>query len=155
MYKNWEVTWSGELPGTPQQIFDGFTRDNASYMWPVSYEPRVGGAEPHQDGAQERPRPEIERPVRLPLGQTPHERQALPRRQTREVDQGEVPASRRRHDLDRMAVAVRESGAQRLVAPDDRSQAPLERGQVQGAVQPQGAGDIVGWAAGHQLVEHP
>jgi hypothetical protein len=45
MYKNWEVRWSGELPGTPQQIFDGFTRDNASYMWPVSYEPRVGGAE--------------------------------------------------------------------------------------------------------------
>jgi hypothetical protein len=45
MYKNWEVTWSGELPGTPQQIFDGFTRNNASYMWPVTYEPRVGGAE--------------------------------------------------------------------------------------------------------------
>ena len=45
MYKNWEVTWSGELAGTPQQIFDGFTRNNASYMWPVSYEPRVGGRE--------------------------------------------------------------------------------------------------------------
>ena len=30
MYKNWEVTWSGELAGTPQQIFDGFTRNNAS-----------------------------------------------------------------------------------------------------------------------------
>jgi hypothetical protein len=45
MYRNWEVRWSGELPGTPQQIFDGFTRNNASYMWPVAYEPRVGGAE--------------------------------------------------------------------------------------------------------------
>jgi hypothetical protein len=45
MYKNFEVRWSGELSGTPQQIFDGFTCRNASYMWPVEYEPRVGGSE--------------------------------------------------------------------------------------------------------------
>jgi hypothetical protein len=45
MYKNWEVTWTGELSGTPRQIWDGFTRHAAAYLWPVTYEPRVGGAE--------------------------------------------------------------------------------------------------------------
>jgi hypothetical protein len=45
MYKTWEVTWSGDLAGTPQQIFDAFTRHTSAYLWPVTYEPRVGGRE--------------------------------------------------------------------------------------------------------------
>jgi hypothetical protein len=45
MYKNFEFTWRGELPGTRQQIWDAFTRHKAAYLWPVAYEPRVGGSE--------------------------------------------------------------------------------------------------------------
>jgi len=45
MYKDIEVRWSGDLPGTPEQIWDGFTRHAAAYLWPIEYEPRVGGAE--------------------------------------------------------------------------------------------------------------
>ena len=43
--KTWEVRWEGDLPGTPEQIWDAFTRHTGAYLWPVTYEPRVGGAE--------------------------------------------------------------------------------------------------------------
>jgi hypothetical protein len=43
--KTWEVRWEGDLPGTPQQIWDAFTKHTAAYLWPITYEPRVGGAE--------------------------------------------------------------------------------------------------------------
>jgi hypothetical protein len=45
MYTDTEVRWSGVMPGTPQQIWDGFTRHTGAYLWPIEYEPRVGGAE--------------------------------------------------------------------------------------------------------------
>jgi len=45
MNKSFVVRWEGELPGSPEQIWDAFTRDTAGWMWPVTYEPRVGGAE--------------------------------------------------------------------------------------------------------------
>lgn len=45
MNKLWEVTWEGELPASPQAVWDTFTRHAGSYLWPIEYEPRVGGAE--------------------------------------------------------------------------------------------------------------
>jgi hypothetical protein len=45
MYKDIEVRWSGELPGTPQQVWDGFTKRTAAWIWDIDYEPRVGGSE--------------------------------------------------------------------------------------------------------------
>ena len=45
MYKTFEVRWEGELPGTPEQVWDGFTKHGAAWIWDIDYEPRVGGAE--------------------------------------------------------------------------------------------------------------
>jgi hypothetical protein len=43
--KQFEVTFEGELPGTPQQVWDAFTRHTSGWLWNIAYEPRVGGAE--------------------------------------------------------------------------------------------------------------
>lgn len=45
MNKLWEVTWEGELPASPQAVWDTFTKHSGSYLWPIEYEPRVGGSE--------------------------------------------------------------------------------------------------------------
>ena len=45
MNKLWEVTWEGELPASPQAVWDTFTRHSGNYLWPIEYEPRVGGSE--------------------------------------------------------------------------------------------------------------
>jgi hypothetical protein len=45
MNQRWEVTWEGELPASPQAVWDTFTRHSGSYLWPIEYEPRVGGSE--------------------------------------------------------------------------------------------------------------
>jgi hypothetical protein len=45
MYREFEMRWDGDLDGTPEQVWDAITRRTAAWMWPVEYEPRVGGAE--------------------------------------------------------------------------------------------------------------
>jgi hypothetical protein len=45
MYRTMETRWELELPGEPQQVWDAFTKHAAAYLWPIIYEPRVGGAE--------------------------------------------------------------------------------------------------------------
>jgi hypothetical protein len=45
VFKTMETRWEGELPGDPQQAWDGFTKYPTAYLWPIAYEPRVGGAE--------------------------------------------------------------------------------------------------------------
>ena len=45
MNKLWEVTWEGELPASPQAVWDTFTQHSGSYLWPIEYELRLGGAE--------------------------------------------------------------------------------------------------------------
>jgi hypothetical protein len=45
MVKRFEVTWEGALPAAPQDVWDAMTKRSAGYLWPVEYEPRVGGAE--------------------------------------------------------------------------------------------------------------
>src|SRR5262245_6168497 len=45
MQKPFEVRWEGELPAAPQQVWDAITRHSGGYLWPIEYEPRVGGSE--------------------------------------------------------------------------------------------------------------
>ena len=45
MVKEFEVRWEGELPASPQAVWDAITRHADGYLWPIEYEPRVGGAE--------------------------------------------------------------------------------------------------------------
>ena len=45
MNKLWEVTWEGQLPASPQAVWATITKHADGYLWPVEYEPRVGGAE--------------------------------------------------------------------------------------------------------------
>jgi hypothetical protein len=45
MNKLWEVTWEGELPAAPQAVWDTITKHADGYLWPIEYEPWVGGAE--------------------------------------------------------------------------------------------------------------
>jgi hypothetical protein len=45
MQKPFEVRWEGELPAAPQQVWDAITKHPGGYLWPIAYEPRVGGAE--------------------------------------------------------------------------------------------------------------
>ena len=43
--KQFEVTFEGDLPGTPQQIWDACTKHTGGWLWNIDYEPRVGGSE--------------------------------------------------------------------------------------------------------------
>lgn len=45
MSKLWEVTWEGQLPAGPQAVWATITKHADGYLWPIEYEPRVGGAE--------------------------------------------------------------------------------------------------------------
>jgi uncharacterized protein YndB with AHSA1/START domain len=45
MAEEFEVRWEGELPATPQDVWDAFTLHTAGWLWRIEYEPRVGGAE--------------------------------------------------------------------------------------------------------------
>jgi len=45
MVKQWEVRWEGELPASPQDVWDAITKHADGYLWKVDYEPWVGGAE--------------------------------------------------------------------------------------------------------------
>ena len=43
--KQFEVTFEGDLPGTPRQVWDAFTKHTSGWLWNIAYEPRVGGEE--------------------------------------------------------------------------------------------------------------
>jgi Activator of Hsp90 ATPase homolog 1-like protein len=45
MYKEFEVKWEDTLPGSPEQVWDALTVHTTGWIWDISYEPRVGGAE--------------------------------------------------------------------------------------------------------------
>src|SRR3954468_22375587 len=40
-----EVRWDDVLDGTPAQVWDAITVHSEGWLWPITYEPRVGGAE--------------------------------------------------------------------------------------------------------------
>ena len=39
------VTGEAEVAGTPEQVWDAVTRHSDGWLWPITYEPRQGGAE--------------------------------------------------------------------------------------------------------------
>jgi len=45
MVKQFEVRWEGELPASPQAVWDAITQHADGYLWNIEYEPWVGGAE--------------------------------------------------------------------------------------------------------------
>jgi uncharacterized protein YndB with AHSA1/START domain len=45
MGQEFEVRWEGELPASPQDVWDAFTKHADGYLWKIDYEPWVGGAE--------------------------------------------------------------------------------------------------------------
>jgi len=45
MVQEFEVRWEGELPASPQDVWEAITEHADGYLWPISYEPREGGAE--------------------------------------------------------------------------------------------------------------
>jgi hypothetical protein len=45
MTKEFEVRWEGVLPGDPRRVWDAVTVHAAGWVWPIAYEPRLGGTE--------------------------------------------------------------------------------------------------------------
>jgi uncharacterized protein YndB with AHSA1/START domain len=43
--KRFEYEWEGRIDGSPEQVWEAFTERGDSYLWPISYELREGGAE--------------------------------------------------------------------------------------------------------------
>jgi uncharacterized protein YndB with AHSA1/START domain len=44
MTQTFELTWEGDLAGTPEQVWDAVTVHTGGWLWPVTYEPRLGGS---------------------------------------------------------------------------------------------------------------
>jgi hypothetical protein len=44
MYKHFEVGHEGILAASPEQVWDAITERASGWIWPIAYEPRVGGA---------------------------------------------------------------------------------------------------------------
>jgi hypothetical protein len=44
MTKEFEIAREGELPVLPEHVWEGFTTGTAGWLWPMDFEPRVGGA---------------------------------------------------------------------------------------------------------------
>jgi uncharacterized protein YndB with AHSA1/START domain len=45
MGRQFEVRWGRVVRGTPEEVWDAVTRHSDGWLWPITYEPRVGGAE--------------------------------------------------------------------------------------------------------------
>jgi hypothetical protein len=45
MLRQWEITWEGEIAARPDDVWETITRHAGGYLWPVEFEPWVGGAE--------------------------------------------------------------------------------------------------------------
>src|ERR1700754_928940 len=43
--KHWDIRWEGLIPARPQAVWDAVTAHPTGYLWPIDYEPRLGGAE--------------------------------------------------------------------------------------------------------------
>ncbi|MET0414916.1 MAG: hypothetical protein ABW022_02700 [Actinoplanes sp.] len=50
MGKAFESRWTVDLPGTPEQAWEAITVHTGAWLWPISYEPREGGAETGLNG---------------------------------------------------------------------------------------------------------
>lgn len=45
MLRPFDVTWEAVMPGDPTQVWDAITKRSSAWIWPIEYEPRIGGAE--------------------------------------------------------------------------------------------------------------
>jgi hypothetical protein len=45
MGQQFEVRWEGDLPATPQEVWNAITVHTAGWIWQIDYEPWVGGRE--------------------------------------------------------------------------------------------------------------
>jgi hypothetical protein len=43
MDNRFTVRWQGDLAGRPEQVWDAITAGGVGWLWPIAYEPRVGG----------------------------------------------------------------------------------------------------------------
>ena len=124
--------------------------------------PRSGGSrgpEPGEEGAQERPALEVERPSCLllaegaQLGLTVF--RARGRVQSGQVDHRQLGVHALRHRLPRLAFHEVEGGAQRLVAAHDLAQGAAQGRDVEAPVQTQTEGHDVEGIPRDQAVEEP
>jgi Activator of Hsp90 ATPase homolog 1-like protein len=51
MGREFEVRWEGELAASPQEVWDAITIHTSGWLWPIDYEPWVGGSERGLTGA--------------------------------------------------------------------------------------------------------
>jgi hypothetical protein len=110
-------------------------------------------AQAQQRAAEQRAAGQVEGTHRLVP--RPALRLLLRTRAAAEVDALEAEGDLAEHLLDRLSVARREHGPQRLVARDDRRQAPLEHRGVEAAPDPQHHRHVVRVSLGLELVEEP
>jgi hypothetical protein len=112
-------------------------------------------AQPQQGEPEERPVGEVEGAPGLLQGEPASPRLAPGGRQAGEVEHGDFGEQLRSDDLDRLAVAGGEGGAQGLVAAEQLGEDPLQEPRGDLAREPQGRGDVVGRVARLELVEEP
>ena len=108
-----------------------------------------------QQGAQQRPRRQVEGAERGLPRPPPHLGVALRRVQAGEVLGLQAPGARRRDHLHRLPRLRRERGAQHLVAEHHLRERALQRLRPQRPAQPEGDGHVVERARRIELVQEP
>jgi hypothetical protein len=112
-------------------------------------------AQPDQPEPQQRAAAEVERPAVMFLGEDPHPRLAVERRQVRQVDHRQIHRRGRGDPCGRPTVDRREHRSQRVVPLDDAVQAPPQDLPVHVADQPDGRREVVRRVARFEPVEEP
>ena len=115
----------------------------------------VLGREPHQAETQQRAGGQVEAAAGLQGGEPPRRLLAPAGRQRRQVGHRQRGLGRGEHPLVGAPAGAPEAGPQRLVAAHHLGEAAPEGVQVEPAPQPHGGGDVVGRAAGLELVQEP
>lgn len=44
MTQEFQFTWTGDLPGPPEAVWEAITVHSGGWLWPIQYEPRAGGS---------------------------------------------------------------------------------------------------------------
>src|SRR5258706_10601952 len=84
-----------------------------------------------------------------------HSAEAQPLRARLEIENRQTEMPVRCHDLDRLAIHLREDRAKRFMAMDDLAEAALERRHVEQTPHPHTACDVVCEASGLETVDEP
>jgi hypothetical protein len=109
----------------------------------------------HQQSAHQRPARQVEGAQRLPERQLAGLRVPHGRGEPPQVGQRDLEGGRGLDGLHRLAVHLREGGAEALVTPQHLVQAPPQRGHVQAACHAKGGRLVVGQRPGFEPVEEP